>query len=83
MITDGNINVDVTTQTIPMVDTPLGDTFLIDLDHIWYKALRPVDFRTTDRYEIYDQLTNKAVYFMEGEICTDSWRGSAKITQKQ
>ena len=83
IITDGNINVDVTTQTIPMTHTPLGDTFLLDLDHIWYKALRPVDFRTTDRYEIYDQLTNKAVYFMEGEVCTDSWRGSAKITQKQ
>ena len=81
IISDGNFNVNRTTQLIP--NSPaLGDAFLVDLDHIWYKALRPVDFRTTDQYQIYDQLTNKAVYFMEGEICSDSWRGSAKITNK-
>lgn len=80
MIADGNVNVNTTTQLIP-TNPSLGDILLLDLDHIKYKALRPVDFRTTDRYEIYDQLTNKAVYFMEGEMSSDSWRGMAKRTQ--
>lgn len=80
-ISEGNINVDRESQIIP-TSPALGDIYLEDFDHIWYKALMPVDFRTTDRYEIYDMLTNKAVFMMEGELCSDSWRGMAKITQK-
>lgn len=80
-ISEGNLNVDQTTQIIP-TSPAVGDIYLEDFDHIWYKALMPVDFRTTDRYEIYDMLTNKAVFMMEGELCSDSWRGMAKITQK-
>lgn len=81
IISEGNINVNQASQVIP--DNPaVGDIYLEDYDHIWYKALMPVDFRTTDRWEIYDQLTNKAIFMMEGELCSDMWRGMAKITQK-
>lgn len=81
IISEGNINVNQASQIIP--DNPaVGDIYLEDYDHIWYKALMPVDFRTTDRWEIYDQLTNKAIFMMEGELCSDMWRGMAKITQK-
>ena len=81
MISEGNLNVNQETQIIP-TSPAIGDIFLEDYDHVWYKALMPVDFRTTDRWEIYDMLTNKAVFMMEGELCSDSWRGMAKITQK-
>ena len=81
IISEGNLNVNQATQIIPQ-SPAVGDIFLEDFDHIWYKALMPVDFRTTDRWEIYDMLTNKAVFMMEGELCSDSWRGMAKITQK-
>ena len=80
-ISEGNINVNQATQIIP--NSPaVGDIYLEDYDHIYFQDLMPVDFRTTDRYEIYDQLTNKAVFMMEGELRSDSWRGMAKITQK-
>lgn len=80
-ISEGNINVNQQTQVIP--NSPaVGDIYLEDYDHIYFQDLMPVDFRTTDRWEIYDQLTNKAVFMMEGELRSDSWRGMAKITQK-
>lgn len=80
-ISEGNINVNQATQVIP-TEPAIGDIYLEDYDHIYFQDLMPVDFRTTDRYEIYDMLTNKAVFMMEGELRSDSWRGMAKITQK-
>lgn len=80
-ISEGNLNVNQASQIIP-TEPANGDIYLEDYDHVYFQDLMPVDFRTTDRWEIYDQLTNKAVFMMEGELRSDSWRGMAKITQK-
>lgn len=78
VIVDSNLNVDPSTQMVN--STGVGEGFLIDLDHVWMSILRPVEFRRTDQYEIYDTLTAKGILFMQGEYRMDRFACHAKFT---